>query len=111
HQERVVPGDDLRANADRLLERVAEERAADRIGAAGDRADDGGEEAEVLDHADELRLDRRDRLADVAALALRELLPVRQDRVGERMEEAGALIGRRLSPRAIERGARGFDRT
>ena len=37
HQERVVPRDDLRAHADRLLERVEEERAADGIRAAGDR--------------------------------------------------------------------------
>ena len=31
HQQRVVPGDDLAGDADRLLQRVGEERAADRV--------------------------------------------------------------------------------
>src|ERR1051326_6958378 len=81
HQQRVVPRDDLRADADRLLERVAQQRAADRVRAAGDRAEDGAEEAEVLDRDCDLCLDRRDRLADVARLELGQLLAVRLDRV------------------------------
>ena len=49
HQQRVVPRHDLPGDADRLLQRVEEERAADRVRAARDRRDRGGEEAEVLD--------------------------------------------------------------
>ena len=98
HQQRVVPGDDLARDADRLLQRVEEERAADRVRAAGDRRDRGGEEAEVLDGADELRLHRRDRLADVARLELGELLAVRDDRVGERVQEPRALVRRASCP-------------
>ena len=37
HQQRVVPRHDLRGDADRLLLRVEEQRAADRVRAAGDR--------------------------------------------------------------------------
>ncbi len=109
HEQRVVPRHDLRADADRLLQRVAEQRAADRVRAAGDRADDGGEEAEVLDGARDLGLDRGDGLADVARLELRELLAVRHDRVGERVQQPGALVRRRLAPRPVERDARGLD--
>ena len=110
HQERVVPGHDLGRDPDRLLLRVEEERAADRVRAAGDRADRRGEEAEVLDRAADLRLHRRDRLADVARLELRELVAVRLDRVGERVQEARALVRRGLAPVAVERGARSRDR-
>ena len=110
HQQRVVPGDDLAGDADRLLQRVGEERAADRVRAAADRADRGGEVAEVLDRAEELGLGRGDRLADVAGLELRELVPVRLDRVCERVQEPRALVRRRLAPVAVERGARGLDR-
>ena len=105
HQQRVVPRHDLAGDADRLLQRVREERAADRVRAAGDRADRGGEEAEVLDRARDLRLHRRDRLADVARLELGELLAVRLDRVGERVQEPRALVRRGLAPVAVERGA------
>ena len=49
HRQRVVPRHDLPGDADRLLQGVEEERAADRVRAAGDRRDPGGVEAEVLD--------------------------------------------------------------
>ena len=110
HQQRVVPGNDLPRDADRLLQRVGEERAADRIRAAADRADRGGEVAEVLDRAEELGLRRRDRLADVAGLELRELVPVRLERVGERVQQPRALVRGRLAPVAVERGACRLDR-
>ena len=109
HRQRVVPRDDLAGDADRLLQRVEEERAADRVRASGDRGDRGDVEAEVLDGLVDLGLDGRDRLADVARLELGELLPVRDDRVGERVQEPRALGRRRLAPRAVERGARGLD--
>ena len=100
HHDRVVPGDDLRADADRLLQRVEEERAADRMRAACDRRDRRGEEAEVLDRRRDLALRGGDRLADVARLELGELLAVRVDGVGERVEEPRALGRGRLAPRA-----------
>ena len=109
HHQRVVPRHDLPRDADRLLQRVEEERAADRVRAAGDRRDPRGVEAEVLDGLVELRLDRRDRLADVARLELGEVLAVGDDRVGERVQEARALGRRRLRPVARERAARGLD--
>ena len=58
HQQRVVPRHDLPGDADRLLQRVGEQRAADRVRAAGDRRDRGGEEAEVLDGAARARPSR-----------------------------------------------------
>ena len=109
HQERVVPGDDLSADADRFLLRIEEERAADGVRAACDRRGRGGEEAEVLDGAADLRLDRRDRLADVPRFEVGELLAVRDDRVGERVEQPGALVRRGLRPRPFERRAGGVD--
>ena len=109
HRQRVVPGDDLAGDADRLLQRVEEERAAERARAPGDRGDRGGVEAEVLRGLVDLGLHGRDGLADVAHLELGELLPVRDDRVGERVEKARALGRRRLAPRAAERGAGGLD--
>jgi len=67
----------------------------------------------VLRRERELCLHRRDRLADVARLELGELLAVRDDGVGERVEEARALVRRRLPPRAVQgfagRGDRAVD--
>ena len=108
--QRVVPRHDLTADADRLLQRVEEQRAADRIRASGDRADRTRVEAEVLDRLRELGLHRRDRLADVARLELRELLAVGDERVCESVQQARALGRARLAPVAFERGARGLDR-
>src|SRR5207253_8701508 len=51
-----------------------------------------------------------DRLADVARLELGQLLPVRRDRVGERVQQARALRARRLAPGPVERDARRLDR-
>ena len=46
HQQRIVPGNDLAAHADRLLERQAERLVGDRVHVAGDL---GGEAAVVLE--------------------------------------------------------------
>src|SRR5262249_58314237 len=81
HHQWVVPGDDLRRDADGLLQRVEEERTAERVRTAGDRRDRGRIEAEVLDALIQLRLDGGDRLADVANLELREFFPVGHHRV------------------------------
>ena len=110
HRQRVVPRHDLSRDADRLLQRVEEERAADRVRAAGDRRDARRVEAEVLDGLVELRLDGRDRLADVARLELGEVLAVGDDRVGKRVQKSRALGRRRLQPVARERAARCLER-
>ena len=73
------------------------------IRAPGDRRDRGAVETEVLDRLVQLGLDGRDRLADVADLELGELLAVRDDRVGERVQEARALGRRRPAPGAVKR--------
>ena len=65
----------------------------------------------MLGRPHDLGLDRRDRLADVPRLELRKLLAVRDDRVRERVEQAGALGAGRLPPRPLERLACGGDRT
>ena len=109
HRQRVVPRHDLARDADRLLQRVEEERAADRVRATRDRRDPRRVEAEVLDGLADLRLHRGDRLADVARLELGEVLAVGDDRIRQRMEQARALGRRRLQPVARERALRRFD--
>ncbi len=109
HHQRVVPRHDLSADADRLLQRVVEKRAADRVRAPGDRRDRRSVEAEVLDRLGELGLHRGDRLADVPRLELGELLSIGGEGVGQRMQEARALGRRRLRPGAVERGPGGID--
>ena len=88
HQQRVVPGNDLRADTHRLLQRVGQKGAADRAGAAGDRAEHRCEVAEVLDRPGDLGLDGRDRLTDVPRLELGELAAIRLDRIRERVQQA-----------------------
>ncbi len=67
-------------------------------------------EAEVLDRLRQLGLHRRERLADVPRLDLRNLLAVFLQRVGECVQKTGALVRRRLAPRPGERGACGGHR-
>ena len=110
HHQRVVPRDDLAADADGLLQRVEQERPADGVGTSGDRGDRACVEAEVLDRLVELGLDRRDRLADVARLELGQLLAVGDERVGEGVQEARALVRRGLAPVAVEGAAGGVYR-
>jgi hypothetical protein len=104
--EWVVPRDDLRTDTDGFFERVGKERAAERVGPPRDRRDGRREEPEVLHALRELGLDGRQRLADVAGLELRQLLAVLVDGVGQSVQKAGALVRRRLRPRALERVAR-----
>jgi ParB family chromosome partitioning protein len=111
HHQRVVPRHDLRGDADGLLERVEEQRAADRIRASADGRDRGAVEAEVLDSLVELGLHGGDRLADVAGLELRKLAAVCGDRVCESVQQPRPLRAGRLAPRAVERGPRGRDGT
>ncbi len=110
HHQRVVPGHDLARHADRLLQRVEQQRAADRVRPAADRGDRGTVVAEVLDGLVELRLHRRDRLADVPRLELRELAAVGDDRVRERVEQPRTLGTRSLAPGTVECATRCLDR-
>ena len=110
HHQRVVPGDDLPHDTHGLLQRVEEERAADRVRAAADRRDRGGVVAEVLDGLVQLCLDRGDRLAHVPRLELGELGTVGGDRVRERVQETGSLRAWSLAPVSVERAARSLDR-
>jgi hypothetical protein len=59
----------------------------------------------LLDRARDLRPYRRDRLADVARLELREPLAVGHDCVGKCVEEARSLVRGVFAPRAVEGGA------
>ena len=111
HHQGVVPGHDLRGDAHRLLQRVEEQRAADRVRAAADRRDGRTVVAEVLDGLLELGLDRRDGLPHVAGLELGKLRAVRGDRVGEGVQKAGTRGPRRLAPLALERPPCRLDRT
>ncbi len=99
HHHRVVPGDDLRADADRLAQGVEEQRAADRVRAAGDRRDrrarrSGSSPPPSRPRPSPMRSPCR-RCAFRARLA-----PCGSpDRVGERVKEPRALGCRRLAPR------------
>ncbi len=106
HHQRVVPGDDLGAHADRLFQRVVGQRPAERAGAARRRRSNGRVEAERLDRRRQLGVHRADRLPHVLRLERGELRPARPDPVGERVQQARALGGRRPGPVADERGAR-----
>ena len=109
HHQRVVPRNDLSRDSHRLLQRVEEERAADRVRPARDRRDRRSVEAKVLDPLCELRFHRGDRLAHVAGLELGKLLSVCLNRIRECMQQARALGRRRLTPLAGEGGSRGLD--
>ena len=58
----------------------------------------------------QLGLDGRDRLSDIASLELGELGAVRDDRVGERVQEPRPLGAGRAAPVAFDRRPRGLDR-
>ena len=73
HQQRVVPGDDLPADADRLFQRQAERLVGNRVDLAGDL---GGEAPVVLEagrRVGHVELGLDDRLAHVLGLESREL--------------------------------------
>ncbi len=109
HQQREVPGHDLSADADRLAQRVDEEVAArDRDRLALDLGRPAGVVAQVGDRAGDVAAGGGERLAVVERLDLGELVAVCLDQLGERVDHPGALGGRELSHRPVERGAGGL---
>src|SRR5205085_11042619 len=91
----------------RLLQRIEQQRAADRVRTARDRRDRRGVEAEVLNALRELSLDRGDGFTDIAGLELGQLFAICLDRVRQRVQQAGALGRRGLAPVAGKRSLRG----
>ncbi|ABA50512.1 hypothetical protein BURPS1710b_2316 [Burkholderia pseudomallei 1710b] len=103
--ERIVPGRDRRDDADRLAhdERIAH-LLLEREGLGEFRI-----RAPVVDRPADLDRTRQlDRHADFARDRLRELLAARLQVLGDLVQIAGALGGRRRGP-AVERRARGRD--
>ena len=108
HQQREVR-DDLRADADGLLERVAEEvPRGHRERLALDLRRPAGVVAQVGDRGGDVALGGRERLAVVERLELGELGAVRLDQLGERYMNPRASTARPPQP-ALERGAGGAD--
>ena len=109
HQQRVVPGHDLAGDADRLLQRVGEERAADRVEQPAIDPIAEGEEAEVLDGAEGSAF-----VEEIALPTLRDSSSVSSLRFAESASASAcrrqALVCRGLPPVAVERGAGGLDR-
>ena len=114
HHHRVVPGGDLRADADGL--------AADHRGVVGEVLARGAslqqpgaarEEPELIDHrADLLVPGELERFAGVAALGLDELLGPGLDGVGDAQQGQASLLRRDVAPRlegGRGRGHRGVD--
>ncbi len=107
HQQRVVPGDDLPDDADRLAHHHRQRVVGHRQRLAVDL---GGQAAVVLEAVRgvgdvELRLD--DRLAHVAGLELGQLGGARADRLGDLEEQRAALApGPARERPVVEGGAR-----
>ncbi len=110
HQQRVVPGHDLSADADRLAQRVAEHvagRDGDRF--ALDLRRPAGVVAQVGDRGGDVAFGSAERLAVVERFELGELGPVCLQQIGQRVHEPGPFRRRDLSHRTVERGAGGGD--
>ena len=109
HVERVVPGRDRGADADRL----APDRAGQALevlarGLALEVAGGGGEEAQVVDRQRDVEGARElQRLAGVARLGARELVGALLEQVGHAVEHGGALAGGDAAPVAAPEGGAG----
>ena len=110
HQQRVVPRNDLRDDADRLAQR--EDHRV--VGHGHDIAVNLGRHARVVLEARRgirdvaLRFD--DGLAARERFERRELVGAIAQRPGDAQQDAAALVRRRVPPRAVERLARRGDR-
>ncbi len=109
HVERVVPGGDRGADAERLAPdraRVALEVLAG--GLALEVARGGGEEAQVVDAQGEVERARElQRLARVARLHAGELVGALLEQVGHAVQHGGALAGGDAAPVAAPEGGLG----
>ena len=113
HQQREVPGDDLSADADRLASRVTEDPGI--AGGDGRSIDLGRPACVVLEVGDGVGhvhpLGELQRLAVVERLELGQLLLVRLDELGERLDPPATLGRGQLAPRRadLERAPRSRD--
>ena len=97
--EREVPGDDHPDDAGRLAAHVVERGVRQGKHAAGDGADGAGEEAPRVPARREV--DERglaDRLSDVVALDLGQVVALGLDQLGQAQHEAGSLVGVEVAP-------------
>ncbi len=110
HQQREIPRDDLPADADRLLARVAEHSGlVDRQHVAGRALGPAREVAEMSGSGRDVDdLGELDGLAVVERLELGQLVGVLLDRLGQTGQHARAIGRRCLRPRAaLERSTSG----
>ncbi len=111
HQQREVPGDDLGADADRLPQRVVEQRAIHRDRLAADMSRQIGVIIEAVRGRCDVAPRFDDDLAAVQRLEAGDLfLPLAQN-LGDPAHAFAALIGRHGAPRSVvKRVSRGPDR-
>ena len=107
HQQREVPGDDLRADADRLAQRVARAGRGPRPGSSRPRSWSASRRssAGARPRPATSPFAAGERLAVVERLELGELVAVGLDQLGEAVDQPGALRGRDLAQRAPRRRA------
>ena len=112
HQQREVPGHDQPDHADRLAQRQVEPGLRDRDRLAEDLVGGAGVVVEDEAHPGDLAARAGDRLADVPALELGQLLGVGLDQRGELGQRPAALAGRPGRPAlaVVERAPGGLDR-
>ena len=110
HQQREVERDDLPDDAERLVEVVGDRVLVDLRDPPLLGADRACEVAEVVDRQRKVGVEGlADRLAVLPALGDCEHLEIRLDRVGDRVQDLGAVRRRGLAPR-VARRVRGVER-
>src|SRR5207253_852687 len=110
--ERTVPGDDGADDADRLLQRVGEYLAGQRVldGLAMQRGGLARIITQHAEHAQPVAAGAADRRAHVERVELRQFLKILFDEVGEFQQQALPFERLDLAPRPFEGAAGGHDR-
>ena len=109
HQEREIPRDDLRDDAERLVEMIGDRIMVDLADAAFLRPNAAGEIAEMIDRQRQIgALGFADRLAVVDRLDEGEKIELLLDPVGDAQKRERALRRRRAPP-GLPRGMRGIE--
>src|SRR5436190_19621425 len=104
-EERKIPGHDRRNNAERLAQRVDELLPSDRNGLALDLVSPAGEVLKAVGRGRDFDLARlHDRLAVVERLQASDFVSLLTKSLAQRPDQAPALSGGHLAPRAAERG-------